>query len=193
MTKEKTLVLIKPDGVARGLMGRIISRFEDIGLKIIAMKMVWADRGFAEKHYPLDEDWAKKVFEKTKTTSEKEGKPFPHKDHMEFGGMIQRWNVDFLVEGPVVAMVIEGPHAIEIVRKMTGTTEPKQSSPGTIRGDFAMIESYHVANSQERVFRNLVHASDSQETADKEIALWFKKEEIHSYFKDTDKHFYKQA
>jgi nucleoside-diphosphate kinase len=191
MIIEKTLVLIKPDGIARSLIGRIISRFEDIGLKIVGMKMVWVDKNFAGKHYPLDEIWAKNVFEKTKTTHEKEGKPFPHKDYLEFGRMIQGWNIDFLVEGPVIAMVIEGPHAIEIVRKIVGNTEPKQSSPGTIRGDFAMIESYAVANNQGRVFRNLIHASDSVETANKEMALWFRKEEVHSYTKDLDHHFYK--
>lgn len=189
MVVERTLVVLKPDAVARSLTGEIMTRFERTGLKITAMKMVWVDEVFAKKHYFLDEQWAKNVYDKTKTTAEKEGKPFPYKDHMEYGGMIQGWNANFLREGPVVAIVLEGPHAVEIVRKMVGSTEPRQASPGTIRGDYAMIESYTLANTKERVLRNLVHASDSPETAEREIALWFKKEEVHSYTKDLDRHF----
>lgn len=189
MEKERTLVLIKPDGVKRSLIGKIITRIEDIGLKITGAKMVWADEELAKKHYHLDEVWAKNVFEKTKTTHEKEGKKFPYKDYIEFGSLVQKWNINFLREGPVIALVIEGAHAIEIIRKIVGHTEPKQALPGTIRGDFASPESYAVANTKERVLRNLIHASDSVETAKKEISLWFKDSEIHSYLKELDKHF----
>lgn len=189
MLMERTLVLIKPDGVVRGLIGKIISRFEDIGLKLAGMKMVWVDEKFAKEHYKLDEEWAKNVFTKTKTTRESQGQEFPFKDHMEYGGMIQKWNMNFLREGPVVAFVLEGPHAIEIVRKIVGSTEPRQAAPGTIRGDFASIESYPLANDKERVLRNLIHASDSVENANREIDLWFEKKELHSYTKDLDKHF----
>jgi nucleoside-diphosphate kinase len=186
---EQTLVLIKPDGIARNLIGKIISRFEETGLKVIAMKMVWADEELAKNHYFLDESWAKNTYEKSKSASEKEGRKFPYKDHMEFGKLIQKRNMKFITEGPVISMVLEGPHAIEIVRRMVGATEPKSASPGTIRGDFAMIESYAMADGKDRVTRNLVHASDSQENAKREIALWFKKDEIHSYKKELDKHF----
>lgn len=186
--EEKTLILIKHDGVVRSLIGKIISRLEDIGLKIIGMKMVWADEELAKNHYILEEEWAKNVFEKTKKTHEKEGKPFHYKDHMEFGEMIQKWNSDFLKEGPIVSMAIEGPHAIEIVRKIVGSTEPRQASPGTIRGDFAMTESYQLADSKKRVLRNLVHASDSSSNGKREIALWFKNNELHKYPKELDKH-----
>lgn len=186
--QERTLILLKPDAVSRGLIGKIISRLEEAGLKIIGIKMVKADEKLAQKHYPLDEDWAKKVFEKTKSAAEKEGKQFNYSNHMEFGKLIQKWNMDFLQEGPVVAMAIEGPHAIDIVRKIVGPTEPKQASPGTIRGDFAMFESYEIANSKGRVLRNLIHASDSKETAERELNLWFKKAELHDYEKDLDKH-----
>lgn len=188
MVKERTLVLLKPDTVVRSLVGEVITRFEKIGLKIVGMKMVWADDALAKKHYILDESWAKNVFEKTKKTREAEGQPFPFKDHMEYGGMIQSWNANFLREGPVVAIVLEGPHAVEIVRKIVGSTEPRQASPGTIRGDYAMIESYALANDKTRVLRNLAHASDSVETAEREIALWFTKSEVHSYKKDLDQH-----
>lgn len=188
MVIERTLVVLKPDAISRNLMGEIITRFERTGLKIMGMKMVWVDEAFAKKHYFLDEQWAKNVYEKTKKTKEANGEPFPYKDHMEYGGMIQRWNANFLREGPVVALVLQGPHAVEIVRKMVGSTEPRQATPGTIRGDYAMIESYTLANTKERVLRNLAHASDSPENAEREISLWFKEEELHTYLKDLDKH-----
>lgn len=188
MVKEQTLVLLKPDTVKRSLIGRVISRFEDIGLKIVAMKMVWATEELAKKHYVLEESWAKNVYEKNKAACEKEGRKMLYKDHMELGKTVQSWNMNFLREGPVVAMIIEGPHAVEVVRKMVGHTEPKQSAPGTIRGDFAMIESYALSDQKKRVTRSLVHASDSVDNAKREIQLWFKSDEIHKYTKDIDKY-----
>ncbi len=189
MVMEKTLVLLKPDTLQRNLVGKIISRIEDIGLKILAMKMVLADEKKAIEHYPLDEEWAKNVFEKTKKAYEKEGKVIEHKNHIELGKSIQKWLSNFITEGPIVAMVVEGPHAIELVRKIVGSTEPRQALPGTIRGDFASTESYSVADSNKRVLRNLIHASDSPENAQREIKVWFTDAEIHSYKKDLDKHY----
>lgn len=186
---EKTLVLLKHDSISRGLVGKIITRFEEIGLKIIAMKMILPDENLAKNHYQLDEEWAKNVFDKTKASYEKDKKDFPFKSHMEFGGQIQSWNMQFLREGPIIALVLEGSHSIEIVRKLVGSTEPKSSPPGTIRGDYAMMESYAVADSKNRVMRNLIHASDSVKSADREIALWFTAKEIQSYSKDLDRHF----
>ncbi|MEK6915929.1 MAG: nucleoside-diphosphate kinase [Nanoarchaeota archaeon] len=186
---EKTLILLKHDSISRGLVGKIISRFEDIGLKIVAMKMLLPDEKLAENHYFLDEEWAKAVFDKTKASYEKDKKTFPYKSHMEFGKQIQSWNMKFLREGPIIAMILEGPHAIEIVRKVVGSTEPKSSPPGTIRGDYAMMESYAVADVKGRVLRNLIHASDSLRSSEREIALWFTPKEIHSYKKDLDRHF----
>lgn len=184
--KERTLVLIKPDGVKRSISGKIISRFENSGLKIIAMKMIWIDEELAKNHYFLDENWAKEVYKKTKAGYEKEGKEFPYKDHMEIGQTIQSWNMKFLMEGPVIAIVLEGPHAIELVRKLIGSTEPRSSTPGTIRSDFASVESYAIADNKKRVMRNLTHASDSEETAKREIALWFSPEELHSNYQTTN-------
>ena len=175
MVNEKSLVLIKPDGVKRALIGKIISRFEEAGLIITGMKMVMATESLAKNHYFLDEEWAKNVYEKTKKAYEKEGKSMRYKDHMDLGKTIQNWNMKFLMEGPVIAVVVEGPHAIELVRKIIGSTEPRQALPGTIRGDFASIESYVIADAQNRVLRNLVHASDSVENANREISLWFGK------------------
>jgi nucleoside-diphosphate kinase len=185
---EQTFVLLKPDAVNRGMIGKIISRFEDVGLKIIAIKMVSASKELAEKHYFLDEEWAKKVYQKNKEVAEKEGRKVKYKTHMELGKTIQGWNMSFLMEGPVVAMILEGPHAVEVVRKMVGHTEPKQALPGTIRGDFASLESYALADNKQRVTRNLIHASDSVENAQREIKLWFESKEIHKYKKDLDRH-----
>jgi len=189
MVVEQTLVLMKPDAMQRNLIGKIITRFEDAALKIVGMKMVWASEDLAKKHYFLDETWAKNVYDKTKAAHDKEGKKLPYKDHMDLGKTIQNWNIKFLREGPVLALVLKGPHAIEIVRKMVGATEPRQAAPGTIRGDFAIVESYALADAKTRVMRNLIHASDAVETAKREISLWFDNEELHDYTKELDKHF----
>ena len=177
---EKTLVLIKPDGVKRMLVGKIIQRFEEAGLKIKAMKMTLATEELAKQHYFLDETWAKNVFEKTKASYEKEGRNMRFNDFLELGKTIQKWNMEFLTEGPVIAAIIQGPHAIELTRKLVGSTEPKSSAPGTIRSDFASTESYALADTENRVLRNLIHASDSPKTADREISLWFNNSEIHN-------------
>ena len=183
MTQEKTFVLIKPDGVKRGIAGKIISRFEEAGLKIVAMKMISADGELAKRHYFLDEEWAKNVYEKSKRSHEKDGKKFPYRDAMHIGKTIQSWNCDFLCEGPIIAMILQGPHSIEITRKIVGSTEPRTSQPGTIRSDFISIESYAVSDENKRVIRNLVHASDSEESAKREIELWFSPDEIHENYK----------
>ncbi|MBN2458080.1 nucleoside-diphosphate kinase [Candidatus Woesearchaeota archaeon] len=148
---ETTLVLVKPDGVQRGLVGEIISRFEKIGMKITGMKMFWVDKDFAKKHY-----------------SAHVGKSF-------YSGLEKN-----ITEGPVVAMAIEGLHAVEIVRKIVGGTEPRTSPPGTIRGDYSH-HSYEYCNSKGIGIKNLIHASGNIAEAKSEIKLWFKKDELHSY------------
>lgn len=186
---EQTLVLLKHDAIQRNLVGKIIERFENTGLKLVAMKMVWADDKIALSHYPLDENWAKAVHDKTKKVYDESGKKWPYKDHLHMGKTIQSWLTSFLKEGPVIALVLEGPHAVEITRKIVGNTEPRQASPGTIRGDFAMVESYALADDKQRVLRNLIHASDSAENAKREISVWFDNAELHKYTKELDKHF----
>lgn len=172
---EKTLVLIKPDGMQRNLSEKIISRFEKTGLKITAKKTIQADESLAKNHYPLDEDWAKNVFKKSKASAEKEGRIMEFNNYMEMGKEIQLRLVNFLTESPVTALVLEGEKAVEVVRKLIGHTEPKQAPKGTIRGDFASEESYQKADKEKRAIRNLVHASDSKKSAEREIALWFPK------------------
>jgi nucleoside-diphosphate kinase len=152
---ERTFVAIKPDGVQRGLVGRIIKRFEDTGLKIAAMKLVWVDKEFAKKHYR--EDIAQR-----------------------HGEDVRNWLLDFLTQGPVVAMILEGVEAIEIVRKMVGATEPKKASPGTIRGDFTHV-SYGMADKSQKAIPNVIHASSDKTDAEIEINLWFNIDEIHEY------------
>ena len=172
---ERTFVMIKPDGVKRALVGDIIKRFENIGLKLVGMKMNWVNEEFAKKHYPLDEEWAKAVFEKSKSGAEKSGKPFNHNNHLEFGKFIQKKNMDFLIDGPVVAMVWEGLDAITTIRQLVGVTKGREAEGGSIRGDFAMSQS-----------NNLIHASDSVEGAEKETGLIFKKTELFAYTSGVD-------
>ncbi len=148
MTIERTFTMIKPDGVQRQIVGEIITRFEKIGLKLVGMKFIHVDAEFSKKHY-----------------SEHIGKPF-------YKGL-----EDLLVSGPVVAMVWEGAKAVELVRKMVGSTEPANSQSGTIRGDYAHM-SYARADELNIGVPNLIHASDSLENAQKEISLWFSESEI---------------
>ena len=155
---ERSLVIVKPDGVERGLIGEILKRFENAGLKIIGMKMVWIDRKFAEKHYGA------------------------HKSKPFFKEL-----VDFITEGPVVAFVLEGVHAVENVRRLVGPTSPHQAAPGTIRGDFAHI-SMAYASKMGLGGKNIIHASGTLNEAKDEIKLWFSKDELHSYTTVHEKH-----
>jgi nucleoside-diphosphate kinase len=144
---ERTLVLVKPDGVQRGLVGEIIGRFEAKGLKIVGMKLLSVSRDLAESHYAI------------------------HVSRSFYPGLI-----DYITSGPVVAMVLEGPRAIEAVRKVVGVTKSFEADPGSIRGALALT-----------VARNLVHASDGPETARSEVALWFQPEELLAYERDVDR------
>jgi nucleoside-diphosphate kinase len=182
--QERTLVLIKPDGVKRGIVGRILARFEKTGLKIVALKMVRVSREYAENHYPNTPEWIRGMGEKTLQTYRDQGKDPVQEigtdNPIEIGNMIKEWNVDYLTSGPLVALALEGAHAISVVRKMCGFTLPAFADPGTIRGDFS-ITSPIVANELKRAVRNLVHASSDQEEADYEISYWFSKEELCPY------------
>ena len=178
---EQTLILIKPDGVQKQLIGEIIKRFEESNLKVCAMKMVWPDKELAEKHYPLDEEWARQTFEKTKKAADIENRQLEQSDHLEFGKVLQARLVTFLIESPVIAITIKGPNAISCVREIIGLTEPFRADPESIRGKFASEESYKIADAEKRSIRNLLHASDSIENAKKEISTWFQEHEIHEY------------
>lgn len=180
MNMQQTLVLIKPDGVARGNIGDIISRFERIGLKITAMKMILPKSDEADKHYALTDEWMKGVFNKAKTKYDELGDEFPWSSWKEYGTELKRGLVDFLKSGPIVAMVLEGEQAVLLVRKLSGSTEPMSADVGTIRGDFS-LDSFALANGQNRPLRNLVHASGTVEEAQNEINIWFTQKELHNY------------
>lgn len=160
---ERSLVLLKPDAVQRGFMGEIVMRFERAGLKIVAMKMVWVDEDFAKKHY-REEDIVTR-----------------------HGETVWKNLLRGISQGPVLAFVLEGVHAIEIVRKMVGSTEPRSAPPGTIRGDFAHM-SYALADSKNIHIKNLIHASANAEDAKIEVAVWFGPDELHTYKSVHDVH-----
>lgn len=159
---ERTFVALKPDAVQRGIVGRITQRFEDVGLKIVAMKMRWIDRDFAAKHYT--EDIATRR-----------------------GERVREQLLDFITQGPVIAMVIEGVEAIEVVRKLVGGTEPKTAMPGTIRGDFTHV-SYGMGDLAKKAIPNVIHASADKKDAEHEIKLWFSDDELHNYSTMHERH-----
>jgi nucleoside-diphosphate kinase len=144
---ERTLVLIKPDAVQRLLIGRLLTRFEERGLKLVGLKLVAVDRALAERHYAV------------------------HRERLFFEGLL-----DFITSGPLVAVALEGPLAISVVRAMVGATRPHEAAPGTIRGDFALETA-----------QNLIHASDGAETAEAELALWFASGELIDYDREIDR------
>lgn len=182
---ERTLVILKPDAIQRGITGDIISRFEKIGLKIIGMKMFTPSMDILNKHYPIDrQDFIIGMGNKTIDNNKELGidtkAQFGHSDPKKIGLMIQKWLVDFMASAPVIAMVLEGPHAIELVRKVRGHTLPLKAQPGTITGDYS-FDSSALANSSLRPIRNLVHASGSLQEAAFEIDLWFSESELFKY------------
>ena len=158
---QRTLVLVKPDGVRRALIGEIIKRLEQRGLKIIGLKMQWVDEDFAKQHYT--EDIAQRR-----------------------GEHVRKALVNFVKEGPMVAMVVEGVEAITTVRKIVGDTEPKSALPGTIRGDFCHV-SFSYADKEKIPVKNIIHASSDEEDAQREIHLWFSDSEIYEYDLNHDK------
>lgn len=178
--KERALVLIKPDGVQRTLIGEIIKRYERSGLKLIGLKFLVPTEEMAEKHYLIDSGWLEAVGSKTKRAYEKKGEKYPFDDVVEGGKWVLGKLKKFLSSGPVVAMVWEGNESVEIARKITGGTEPRTSDVGTIRGDFT-IDSYSLADTDRRAVRNLVHASGSPGEAEKEIKVWFDEKELVNY------------
>lgn len=180
MNIQQSLVLIKPDGVARGHIGDIISRFEKVGLKITAMKMILPKADEADRHYVLTEEWMQAVYEKASKKYEAEGRDFPFPDYKSYGMSIKNGLIDFLAAGPIVAMVVEGEGAIPMIRKIVGATEPASAAPGTIRGDYSP-DTYALANEQNRPLRNLVHASGAPDEAQNEIKVWFTEAELHHY------------
>lgn len=185
---QRTFVILKPDAVQRSVMGNVIERFERTGLKFVAMKMIIPTRAQAQAHYGKDDVWCTKVGERTIANFEKEGKK-ADKAAVEYGRDVLNGLLDFLTCSPVVVMALEGNQAVGVVKKLVGGTEPLTSDVGTIRGDLTS-DSYEIANVDGRAVRNLVHCSDEVSEAAREIAIWFKEEELISYTHVQEKMLY---
>jgi nucleoside-diphosphate kinase len=177
--KERTFVLLKHDAIQRSLVGEIIGRIERTGLKIVGVKMFVPDRERATKHYGKDDVWCEKVGSRT-IENIKLGGGEPTKTAVEYGREIVEALLKYITVGPVVALVIEGNHAVGIVKKLVGGTEPLTSDVGTIRGDFT-VDSYSTANVGGRAVRNVIHCTDKPEEAAGEIAIWFDPKEVIDY------------
>lgn len=193
---ERTLVVLKPDALQRGIAGDVINRFEKVGLKLIGAKMMRPDRELADKHYPRDRKefiagMGQKTLDNYKQTGKDPIADFGTDDPHKIGLEIQGWLVDFITSDAVFAMVWEGPHAVELVRKITGSTLPSLAQPGTIRGDYS-FDSSSLANEYKRPIRNLVHASGDKVEADFEVDLWFDKDELFSYHNVHQAHMLKK-
>lgn len=179
--KERSLILLKPDVIARGLVGEIISRFEKVGLKIIAMKLEDTSVDIAKIHYQKDDEWLMMVGKRIIENKDMG----PDEDPKKYGQEVCDQLSEDLTVYPIVAMVLEGHNTVKLIRKMIGETSPEDSAPGTIRGDYSQ-DSYSIANALNRPVINLVHASDSVENAEKEIKLWFEEKEITNWCKPDE-------
>jgi len=179
--KEKTYVMVKPDGVKKGLTGEIIARFERRDLKVVALEMFQPTKEQIDNHYPKDEAWIRRLGQKTLGTYEKYGidpvEKLGTSDEFELGTMVRGWLIDYMISAPLVRMVIEGVHAVDMVRKICGVTLPFMADMGTIRGDYS-VDSPAVANSEHRAVMNLVHASETPAEAEHEIKYWFGDREV---------------
>lgn len=178
--EERTLVLLKPDAIQRALIGEIMQRYERLGLKLVGIKMAVPSEKQVEGHYTLDPEWRRVTGEKTIASYRSRNLKPPSEDPFEITAKILKNLMKYLTAGPVIAMVWEGAHAVELVRKVTGGTEPRTSPVGTIRGDF-VVDSYVMADTDDRAVRNLIHASGSVPEAEMEIPHWFKKDELFDY------------
>lgn len=179
-SKERTLVIIKPDGIQRALIGEIMGRYERLGLKLVGLKMMVPTAEQVEGHYTLDPEWRRVTGEKTIKSYKDRGLTPPSEDPLEITAKILKNLKKYLTAGPVIAMVWQGAHAVELVRKVTGGTEPRGAAVGTIRGDF-VVDSYIMSDNDDRAVRNLIHGSGSVAEANMEIPHWFSKEELIDY------------
>ena len=182
--EEKTYVMVKPDGVLKGLIGEIIKRFEQRDLKIVALEMFQPTIEKIDNHYPKDPAWVTRLGTKTLATYEKYGydamEDFGTTEAEKIGPEVRKWVIDYMTSAPLVRMVVQGTHAVDMVRKICGPTMPYQADMGTLRGDFSN-DSPAIANMEKRAVANIVHASETAEEAAHEIEYWFGKSPIHSY------------
>ncbi|HBV58132.1 MAG TPA: nucleoside-diphosphate kinase [Candidatus Magasanikbacteria bacterium] len=187
--EERTYVMVKPDGVKRGLTGEIISRVEQRGLKIVALEMFQPTKDQIDNHYPKDQAWIERLGEKTLNTYAKYGydamEELGTTDKLKIGKMVRAWLIDYMTSAPLVKMVVQGAHAVDMIRKLAGNTMPALAEMGTIRGDFS-VDSAASANRDKRAVFNILHASENPQEAEHEIKHWFKKEAICNYARTDD-------
>ncbi len=176
--EEQTLILLKPDVLARGITGEIITRFEKVGLKPVAMKMLAATKEQLEEHYYKDDEW---LIRKGESIIKNKGYPVDY-DKKKAGREIVDGLISDMMIYPIVAMILEGHNAVSVVRKIVGPTNIEEAQPGTIRGDYSH-DTYGLANVSNRPIITIIHSSDTKEGAENEIKIWFKKEEIHTWKK----------
>ncbi len=188
MKKERTFIIIKPDGVQRSLVGEILRRIEKTGLKIVSMKMTVLDADRCWKHYNKNDAWFSEKGARIIDERKKRGAEVT-KPAIEYGKDIIGRLIKYMTVGPVVMFVVEGNQAVGIVKKLVGGTEPLTSDVGTIRGDLT-LDSYALADLDERAIRNLIHCSDKPEEAQREMELWLKPEEIIKYASIQEKMLY---
>ena len=190
LAEERTLILIKPDVIQRQIVGEILTRFERKGYKVIAMKMLNASKGQVGEHYIDDESYLIGTQERARQEAIARGDDMENWDSLKRGKLIREKNIAYLTCGPIIAIVLEGPSVITGVRKLLGSSNPSSSDVGTIRADYS-IDSYDLADQVSRSTRTMLHASDSVESAEREIPIWFGKEEICSNYETVaEKIFY---
>jgi len=182
--EEKTYVMIKPDGVRKGLIGEIIKRFEQRDLKVVALEMFQPIHEQIDNHYPKNEEWITRLGTKTLSTYEKYGYDamldFGTTEAKRIGPDVRKWLVNYMISSPLVKMVVQGVHAVDVVRKIAGDTMPYKADMGTIRGDFS-IDSPALANKEKRAVMNIIHCSETPEEAEHEIKHWFGDVKIYKY------------
>lgn len=181
---QQTVVLIKPDGVRRGLVGEILGRFEKVGFKIAAMKLVWVEKEVVASHYKDEREYLTVIGQRSLDDYQKYGldpkESLGTNDPYKIGQMVRGWNMDALTSGPLVAILLEGISAVEVVRKMAGDSLVARAVPGSIRGDYT-VDTPILANLENRPMRSIVHASGNIEEAEFEKKLWFHENEIYKY------------
>ena len=181
--------MVKPDGVKKGLIGEVIKRFEQRDLKIVALEMFQPTFEEIDNHYPKDPAWIKRLGEKTLATYAKYQfdamKEFDTIAPEAIGQVVRKWLLDYMLSAPLVKMVVEGVHAVDMVRKICGPTMPYLADMGTIRGDFSN-DSPVIANAEKRAVANIIHTSETPEEALHEIEHWFGGREMYSYKRHGD-------
>lgn len=190
--KEKTFVILKPDTVQRGIIGEIIERFERIGLKIVAMKMIVATEDQCWEHYKKDDAWYDKVGNRIIENRKAQGQEI-EKEAIEYGKDIIRGLVKYMTCSPIVVMILEGNNSQAVVKRLVGSTEPATADTGTIRGDYT-LDSYYLCDIDgSRAMRNLIHCTDpedGEDAAEREISVWFSPEEIIKWTSISEKMLY---